>query len=216
MKDRHLFLFGGGPPMTDQLARNFSQMVGEGPVVILYLKRENVGIEQYSSIFTDSIVKHEPNQEFIFLQLKQRYSEEEIECLYKASAVIIGGGDSVKYQQYVVQSEIGEVLKRVYAQGVPLAGHSAGALIVPDTCVISAEDNEERVILFKEGLGLLSNLVLSVHYLEWQEEEHLKQSLEVLNAPEGYGIAEQSGVYMRNEQLETAEGYVHVQRRSYS
>ncbi|MCP3030990.1 Type 1 glutamine amidotransferase-like domain-containing protein [Halobacillus sp. A1] len=216
MKDRHLFLFGGGPPMTDQLAHKFSLLVEEGPIVILYLKRNNMGIEEYSSIYTEPIVKHVPKQEFILLQLKQRYSEGEIECLYKASAVIIGGGNSVKYQQYVVQTEVGEVLKRLYAQGTPLAGHSAGALIVPDTCVISAADNEERVVLFKEGLGLLSNLVLSVHYLEWQEEEHLKQSLEMLDAPEGYGIAEQSGVYIRNEQLETAEGYVHVQRSSYS
>ncbi|WP_101842235.1 Type 1 glutamine amidotransferase-like domain-containing protein [Halobacillus sp. Marseille-P3879] len=155
MKNRHLFLIGSGPPMPEKLAESFASLLEKGPVVLLYKPRKDMSIQEYSSVFTDPITSHSPDIPFHFIRIKESYEADEVKKLKSAGGLMIGGGDTVKYQQYIAESELAPIIRTLYTAGIPIAGFSAGALIVPDMCVISAKDNEQERTLYKKGLGLV-------------------------------------------------------------
>ena len=88
-----------------------------------------------------------------------------------------------------------------YENGVPIAGNSAGALILPETCLISPLDNEQSVMLFKQGVGLLSNVLISVHYTEWSDQSNLLEGMRTKKVKRGIGIDEQACAVFINGQL---------------
>ncbi|GGF20590.1 hypothetical protein GCM10010954_19190 [Halobacillus andaensis] len=214
MRNTHLFLIGSGPPMPNLLAKSFAHLKEEGPVVLLYSPREGVEIEKYASAYTEPILSYSPHAAFSYISIKEHYSKDELDTLKSAGAVMIGGGDTVKYQRNIVDTDLAPVIRGLHKQGVPIAGYSAGALIAPETCAISAKDNAEGIILYKEGLGLIENIALSAHYLRWQDQSHLRQIVRNLKVGVGYGVDDQSGIYITEKGLKAIEGYVYMERLS--
>lgn len=204
--ERHLFLFGSSPPFNEQLANIFYSRLTSCKVAVLYIERE--GSDEYIPKYVESFseeIKLWP------LALKDEYTIEEIAELRQCGGVIIGGGDTLRYRQFVVETEIARVIHSLFHQGVPVAGFSAGALISMNPCVVSPRDNVEEKQLFEKGLGLLPDAVLSAHFLEWEEHQALRRAVEKTGVTIGYGIAEQSGAYFRNDRLTSVEGYVHLE-----
>ncbi|KHE67752.1 Type 1 glutamine amidotransferase-like domain-containing protein [Halobacillus sp. BBL2006] len=205
MHSTHLFLFGSGPPFNKRLGTEFSQLVGRGEVAVLYLERE--GSEGYLPKYWEEI----DTEEVYCLALKDRYEPFELDRIEACKGVIIGGGDTETYRDYIVDTELGDILFNLFTDGKPIAGFSAGALISPQICVISPKDNKKGIPLFKNGLGLTDELIVAAHYLEWEEEQHLKEAIQKMDVPIGLGIAEQSGVYLKNNKLTSSEGYIHIE-----
>ncbi|MFG6147159.1 Type 1 glutamine amidotransferase-like domain-containing protein [Halobacillus sp. B23F22_1] len=214
MRNTHLFLLGSGPPMPTLLAKSFAHFKEEGPIVLLFSPREGVAIKKYASAYTEPILYYSPYASFSYISIKEHYSEDELNTLKSAGAVMIGGGDTVKYQRNIVDTDLAPIIRDLHRQGVPIAGYSAGALIAPKACAISAKDNAEGVILIKEGLGLIENIVLSAHYLRWQDQSHLRQIVRKLKVEVGYGVDDQSGIYFTEKGLTAIEGYVYMERMS--
>ena len=48
-------------------------------------------------------------------------------------------------------------------------------MILPEICLISPFDNDQGIMMFKQGVGLLSNVLISVHYTEWDDQSNLLQ-----------------------------------------
>lgn len=203
--DRHLFLFGSGPPFTSELAEQFSLLAGgeNGTVAVFYEKRKNE--ENDLSGYTDLLKRHGLNK-FLFFPLENSPDQRTIEELKTSTGIIIGGGNTEKYQKALVESEFKEVIQGQYQAGRPVAGFSAGALISPEHCVISPKDNPSGSQLYKEGLGLLQGKVVSVHFDTWEEEFSLKIAMKKTNTKHGYGIDEAAGIYFLNETLEKKDG----------
>lgn len=143
---------------------------------------------------------------FFSLPLSFNLSQHQLEQLKKSSGVIISGGDTEKYHQYIVNRKIGDCITEMYAKGIPVAGFSAGTLICPSHCIIPPIDNAKRKYLFLSGLGLIDNCVISVHYEKWNEELNLKKSLNQTNVTIGYGINDNSGIQFTNEEFVGYEG----------
>jgi cyanophycinase len=205
MHSTHLFLFGSGPPFTNQLSTEFSRLVGSGEVAVLYLERE--GSESYLPKYWEKI----DTVEVYCLPLKDSYEPHELDRFEACKGVIIGGGNTEKYRDYIVDTELGDLLLNLFTGGKPIAGFSAGALISPKICAISPKDNKKGVPLFEKGLGLTDELIVAAHYLEWEEEQYLKEAISKTDAPIGLGIAERSGVYLKNNKLTSSEGYIRVE-----
>ncbi|TWT14563.1 Type 1 glutamine amidotransferase-like domain-containing protein [Planomicrobium sp. CPCC 101079] len=205
MGKRHLFLQGGSPPFEAQLAEQFSRLSlkEKGKVAILLVERE--GWEKYLPQYTD-ILRENGVADFFCLLLKSQTSSKDIEELRFCTGIIIGGGDTERYREYIVDTAIGPLIKERYEQGIPVAGFSAGALISPEVCVIPPIDNAKNEHLFLEGLGLLRDRVVSVHYTFWEEEDNLKKAIAKTGASGGYGIDDETGLYFENEQLASIEG----------
>lgn len=204
--DKHLFLNGGGPPFTPGLARKFKDKVGEGggPVVVLFVEREE-SWKDYMPVYMQPLADAGIT-EFCYLPLPATPVDIVVQRIGACSGIIIGGGDTDLYADYIVDTAIGGAIKQRYESGVPVAGFSAGALISPELCIISAKDNESRLFDHRKGLNLIPELLLSVHFTQWDDEDHLRTAVRTFGDLPNYGIDEETGIYLLNGALEMAEG----------
>ncbi|MFD1848463.1 Type 1 glutamine amidotransferase-like domain-containing protein [Oceanobacillus bengalensis] len=205
MTGKHLFLFGGSPPFTEKLGRKFSKLTRKqkGKVAILFLERE--GWLAYMPKYTKELEKH-GLKDFIYVALTPNPSKDMLEQLSTCTGIIIGGGDTERYRDFIVNTIVGARIQEMYEQGVPVAGFSAGALISPVHCVIPPVDNTRGEHLFLHGLGLVLDCVISVHFSKWGEEENLRKAVLKTNVSIGYGIDDDAGVYFENGKLTETEG----------
>jgi cyanophycinase len=153
-------------------------------------------------------LKQQGLDNFVFLPLSLSPSATFLEELRTCSGIVIGGGDTERYQKYIMGSSIGHHIKTVYNEGIPVAGFSAGALVNMKNCVVESMNHQ----LFLEGLDLLSECLIQVHF---SDEERLKSALIKTNTPIGYGISENSGIYFENEKLSLTEGTIHPIELNY-
>ncbi|WP_249315650.1 Type 1 glutamine amidotransferase-like domain-containing protein [Bacillus sp. FJAT-49711] len=173
------------------------------PVSILFVERE--GWEEYMPVYTGELEKLGIHN-FHYLPLRTTPIEQAVKCITNSSGIVIGGGDTNLYADYIVDTEISKVLKNRYEQGAPVAGFSAGALISPELCVISPNDNVQNEFQHRRGLGLLSNVLIAVHYSEWNDEDHLRNAASHFSNHVNYGIDERTGMYFLNGHLESTDG----------
>ena len=206
MRDQQLFLFGSGPPFTSELCKTFvSCLNGTGPIALLYVPRPGSSWADYAPIYTDALTANGAT-DFFHFPLSARPTPEQLEQLAGSSGIVISGGETECYQQFIVDTPIGTLIQERYQQGVPVAGFSAGALLTPDECRIPAIDQRDGKSLVLKGLGLLPDAVVSVHYDTWQEETNLHEAFIKTESTFGYGLPEQSGVYLKNGRLMQQEG----------
>lgn len=203
--DRHLFLFGGGPPFTASQAKLFAKISSQSndPVSILFVERE--GWEEYMPVYTRELEKLGIHN-FLYLPLPTTPVEQVVKCIANSSGIIIGGGDTNLYADYIVETDISKMIKERYESGIPVAGFSAGALISLEQCIISPKDNEQNEFQHRNGLGLLLNVLIAVHFSEWNDEDHLKNAANHFSDYVYYGIDERTGMYFLNGHLESTEG----------
>lgn len=203
--DKHLFLFGGGPPFTPKIAKLFAKQASKtnAPVSILCLERD--GWEQYMPRYKQALINAGLN-EFNYVPLPSTPVSKAIQSIKNSSGIIIGGGDTNLYADYIVETAISSAIKESYEAGVPVAGFSAGALISPERCIISPKDNTEEVFQHRKGLGLISEVSIAVHFTQWNEESHLRNIVNRFHPPFNYGIDEETGIYFLNGHLEAIEG----------
>ncbi|MUK90540.1 peptidase S51 dipeptidase E [Ornithinibacillus sp. L9] len=203
---KHLFLFGGVPPFTCRMAKEFAKLVerSKNPsVTILTVERE--GWEDYIPNYTQ-LLKKEGIHRFHLCPLPSTPIVEVMDHVRSSSGIIIGGGNTNRYADYIVDTPIAKVIVERHEQGIPVAGFSAGALISPNQCVISAKDNDSKVYQEREGLGLLSNVLIAVHFSQWHEEQHLRDAVQQHRRFRNYGIDEHTCAYFVNEELRGVEG----------
>lgn len=209
MKNRHLFLFGGGPPFGNDLGKKFAELAlkENGKAAILFIERD--GWKEYMPVYTN-VLQQNGISGFVYLPLCAAPSLSLLEQLESCSGIIIGGGDTERYREYIVETTLGQSIIKMYHEGIPVAGFSAGALISPGNCIIPPIDNACNEHLFLKGLGLIQNCMISVHYSKWNEEENLKAALKRTNIPLGFGIDDGAGLYFNNETLTLTEGQIYT------
>jgi cyanophycinase len=203
--DRHLFLFGGGPPFTNRLAKQFSELVSTrgGKVALFILERANW--QEYMPKYTNALME-QGISEFQYIPLPTVSAEEASRIIQNSSGIIIGGGNTELYAEFIIKTPISTVLKEQFSAGVPIAGFSAGALICMDKCIISAKDNTDQVFKYQGGLGLLEDTVIAVHFSEWMEESHLRKAVMMFQPSLNFGMDEGTGLYFYNNKLLRKEG----------
>ncbi|UKS56395.1 Type 1 glutamine amidotransferase-like domain-containing protein [Exiguobacterium acetylicum] len=201
----HLFLFGGGPPFTPHLRTRFAALTNGGPIAILYVPRTGKDWLGYASIYTEPL-QEDGVSSFVHLPLSDAPTKEQLAQLKQCQGIIISGGETELYQRYLVDTELDDIIQSHFANGVPIAGFSAGALVSPEQCVIPKIDQRDGQRLRLPGLALLKDAVVCVHYETWGEAAHLVQSFTEENTSWAYGLADASGIYLQNQQLIETEG----------
>lgn len=204
MNETHLFMFGGGPPFNEKLGKGFAELAGnmDARIAILFLERP--GWQEYMPSYTKDLERNGV-RDFYYLALSDTPTQDQLEQLEKCTGIIIGGGVTELYRAYIVNTSVGNIIRKRFNEGVPVAGFSAGALVSGEHCVISPENTTQQKQLYLQGLGLIKDCVISVHFSEWNEEKNLNEAISKLNVP-GYGIDENSGVYFKNGRFIAHEG----------
>ncbi|AQQ53301.1 Type 1 glutamine amidotransferase-like domain-containing protein [Planococcus lenghuensis] len=205
MKPTQLFLFGGSPPFTDRLGKKFSEaaLALGGKVGIIFIERD--GWESYMERYTNVLERYGIST-FSFFPLRTEATAELLADVDQCGGLVIGGGETERYQDVIVDTPIGRLIQDKYRNGTPVAGFSAGALISPAHCVIPPVDTPKNEQLFLNGLGLLQDCVISVHYAKWQEKANLHRAMVKTASVAGIGIDDGAGVRFRNGQIAETEG----------
>lgn len=174
--NKHLFLFGGGPPFTPNMAKKFAAIAlkTNKPIAILFVERD--GWEEYMSNYTGEL-RGLGLIDFHILPLPSTSPEDVIKCVNSSSGVIINGGDTSLYANYIVDTPISTAIKERFELGIPVVGFSAGALISPEVCIISPKDNDQNEFQQRMGLGLISDVLIAVHFSQWNDEDHLREAV---------------------------------------
>ncbi|SFA88268.1 MULTISPECIES: Type 1 glutamine amidotransferase-like domain-containing protein [unclassified Bacillus (in: firmicutes)] len=207
MNERYIYLFGGNPSLKEA-NREFVEKAGgsEARIALLIMNTakwekflpvyttvwEELGISRYDIIIPDgnSILDNKKTEEI----------------LKNATGIYIGGGDTYLYHNHYVNSPVKEMIMKQYNEGVPVAGCSAGALIILEKSFISPEESKNKTIDYIDGIGLLKELCIGVHYTEENQKPHLIKALQQYGFSTGYGIDEEACAVFKNEKFEKTIG----------
>lgn len=205
---KRLFLLGGSDTIFDIVAEEFVPAAGGiGAKIVLLLSGENWwrdvvphftypwrkrGVTWYHAIAPD--------------ENGDLNMDELITKLHEASGIFIGGGHTPTYQRLYATDPIRRIIRERYEEGVALAGLSAGALLAPDICAIPPEDTGDASVRIAEGLGLIKDIIVGVHFSEWNTLPHVLDSLVKTETTYALGIDETACAILEDGRLKKTLG----------
>lgn len=110
--------------------------------------------------------------------------------LREATGIFIGGGNTPTYHRLYATEPVRSLIRERHQEGVPVAGVSAGAALMPEICVLPRDETSDGVLRTEEGLGLVGSLAVEFHFSELNRLSHLLEAMAQLQADVGWGIDE--------------------------
>ena len=178
--DEQIFLMGGNPPIKNYTIVN--KIVSSRKIeriVIFTVYRENW--EPYMKKYTEVFRSQCPNLNTDYLLLDTEQIN--FDSYLDADLIIIGGGNTEKYLATYVNQEFKNYIDRMLNKGVKVMGFSAGALLLGEKVYVSPNDNSDHQIKIKNGLGLFSQFLISVHYDSWNDKANKASAEELVDVP---------------------------------
>ena len=140
-------------------------------------------------------------------------SEESLMKLEEADTVFFSGGDQSKISDCLLGSVFLERLKEKVSKGTPVAGTSAGAVVMAENMIAGGKE-EPRI---GNGLAMLPSIIVDSHFDERKRINRLEKAIKNFNNNIGLGISEDTAVIFKNgEILLLGEGKVTVVTNSSS
>ena len=171
---------GGNPPIKNHTIVN--KIVSSSTIeriVIFTVFRENW--EPYMKKYTEVFQNHFPNLNTACLLLDTEQID--FDSYVDADVIIIGGGNTEKYLATYVNQQFKNYIDRMLNKGAKVIGFSAGALLLGEKVYVSPNDNSDHQIKIKNGLGLFSQFLISVHYDSWNDKANKDRAEELVNVP---------------------------------
>ena len=145
------------------------------------------------------------NVDWLIFTREQASYPEIVRRLDSATGIFFSGGDQARLTRVIVGTPVHEKLKRLYSDGVIMAGTSAGAAIMSKVMITGDElINKDTVNIFHsimkgnvqtiEGIGFLDKVVIDQHFVKRKRLNRLVSV--VLENPglPGIGIDESTAV----------------------
>ena len=171
---------GGNPPIKNHTIVN--KIVSSSTIeriVIFTVFRENW--EPYMKKYTEVFQNHFPNLNTACLLLDTEQID--FDSYVDADVIIIGGGNTEKYLATYVNQEFKNYIVHMLNKGAKVIGFSAGALLLGEKVYVSPNDNLDHQIKIKNGLGIFSQFLISVHYDSWNDKANKDRAEELVNVP---------------------------------
>ncbi|GGE62898.1 Type 1 glutamine amidotransferase-like domain-containing protein [Priestia taiwanensis] len=199
MENRYVYLLGGNPTLSDAV-ESFVHLSGgkEARLVLLTVKKGawEKHVPRYTNQWEQLGVS---SIHIIAVNNRTELSGEELECIKNATGIYIGGGHTETYHNVYAYDPVKTLLAEKYESGTPIAGCSAGALILPKTVVISPNDTDDQQMKVTEGIGFISSSLVAVHYSQWQEHEHIIRGMSEVGCREALCLDEEAALLLCNE-----------------
>lgn len=171
---------GGNPPITkysivDKIV--LSSKIER--IVIFTVFRDNWQpyMKKYTEVFQSQIPNL--NTDYLLLDTEQI----DFDSYLDADLIIIGGGNTEKYIATYVNQEFKNYIDHMLNKGAKVIGFSAGALLLGEKVYVSPNDNSDHQIKIKNGLGLFSQFLISVHYDSWNDKANKDRAEELVSVP---------------------------------
>ncbi|WP_407271994.1 Type 1 glutamine amidotransferase-like domain-containing protein [Radiobacillus sp. PE A8.2] len=201
MENNHLFLLGGNPSQPEAM-QAFVKQAGGNKAKIALLLVYRPGWEAYLPRYTKLWIENgvDPDNISVIIPEPDGYlsMEKAVKTLRNATGIFIGGGHTKTYHFYYTNEILKSMITSQYTNGVPIAGCSAGALILPTQVLLSPSDTDNGKAWLGEGIGLVDNVLISVHYSKWNDAANLELGLLSHDVPIGYGIDDDATLVVKD------------------
>ena len=171
---------GGNPPITkysivDKIV--LSSKIERIVIFTVYRENWEPYMKKYTEVFRSYFSNL--NTDYLLLDTEQINFDSYLD----ADLVIIGGGNTEKYLATYVNQEFKNYIDRMLNKGAKVIGFSAGALLLGEKVYVSPNDNSDHQIKVKNGLGLFSQFLISVHHDSWNDKANKDRAEELVNVP---------------------------------
>ena len=178
--EAQIFLMGGNPPIKNHKIVN--KIVSSRKIeriVIFTVFRDNW--QPYMKRYTEVFRSHfsNLNTDYLLLDTEQINFDSYLD----ADLIIIGGGNTEKYLATYVNQQFKNYINRMLNKGAKVIGFSAGALLLGEKVYVSPNDNSDHQIKIKNGLGVFSQFLISVHYDSWNDKANKDRAEELVHVP---------------------------------
>ncbi|MDG7109132.1 Type 1 glutamine amidotransferase-like domain-containing protein [Streptococcus pneumoniae] len=179
MKEQ-IFLMGGNPPIKKySIVDKIVLSTKIKRIIIFTVFRENW--EPYMKKYTEVFQSQFPNLNIDYLLLDTEQID--LDSYLDADIIIIGGGNTEKYIATYINQEFKSYIDHMLNKEAKIIGFYAGALLLGEKVYVSPNDNSDHQIKIKNGLGLFSQFLISVHYDSWNDKANKDRAEELDNVP---------------------------------
>ena len=178
--DEQIFLMGGNPPIKNYTIVNkivSSRKIERIVIFTVYRETWEPYMKKYTEVFRSHFSNL--NTDYLLLDTEQI----DFDSYLDADLIIIGGGNTEKYLATYVNQQFKNYIDRMLNKGAKVIGFSAGALLLGEKVYVSPNDNSDHQIKIKNGLGLFSQFLISVHYDSWNDKANKDRAEELVNVP---------------------------------
>ena len=171
---------GGNPPITKySIVDKIVSSRKIERIVIFTVFRDNW--QPYMKKYTEVFQSQFPNLNTDYLLLDTEQID--FDSYLDADLIIIGGGNTEKYIATYVNQEFKNYIDHMLNKGAKVIGFSAGVLLLGEKVYVSPNDNSDHQINIKNGLGLFSQFLISVHYDSWNDKANKASAEEFVDVP---------------------------------
>ncbi|WP_125827230.1 Type 1 glutamine amidotransferase-like domain-containing protein [Streptococcus mitis] len=179
MKEQ-IFLMGGNPPITKYSIVDKTVLSSKIERIVIFTVFQD-NWQPYMKKYTEVFQSQFPNLNINYLLLDTEQID--FDSYLDADLIIIGGGNTEKYIATYVNQEFKNYIDHMLNKGAKVIGFSAGALLLGEKVYVSPNDNSDHQIKIKNGLGLFSQFLISVHYDSWNDKANKDRAEELVNVP---------------------------------
>jgi len=208
MAPRRLLFLLGGSAAFDVVAEEFVPAAGGCDATIALLMQGGVGWEKYVPEYTQPWIRRGVSRCYPIAPDENGTLDLDAASakLREATGIFIGGGHTPTYHRLYATEPMRGIIRESYGKGVPIAGVSAGALIAPEVCVLPPDETDDGSLQIVAGLGLVSDLVVGVHFTEWNAMPSVLEEMARTRTRAGWGIDEPAGAVFEDGQFKGTLG----------
>ncbi|HPR65080.1 MAG TPA: cyanophycinase [Thermoanaerobaculia bacterium] len=131
-----------------------------------------------------------------------------LEVIQQADAVFFTGGDQVKLVEILEGSNLLALIKTRHAEGMVVAGTSAGAAAASDTMIFDGDDegHSKGTIRHRAGFSFLKGITVDSHFLVRCRISRLMQVIASGLTMRGIGLAEDTAIDLESNGTFTVLG----------
>jgi cyanophycinase len=132
-------------------------------------------------------------------------SSTSLEAVQNSTGVFFTGGDQARITSIIKDTELDALIHKRYAEGVVVAGTSAGAAMMPDVMIVEGDSTTNaraEVVEMGPGMGFFPGIVIDQHFSQRGRLGRLMAALAQQPAVLGFGIDEDTAIIVNKNVIE--------------
>lgn len=128
-----------------------------------------------------------------------------VEAIEQATGVFFTGGNQARITELMKDTKLDAMLHKRFAEGLIIAGTSAGAAMMPDQMILEGEGETNPrpdVVTMDHGMGFLPGVVIDQHFAQRGRLGRLLSALAQQPAVLGFGIDENTAIVVNGHEVE--------------
>ena len=193
-----IFLLGGNIEVFDLIADDFLAAAGGSEAAIALLLIGGEGWERHLPSYTAPWRRRGVTDLQVIIPGVDGLLDAEAASarIREATGIVVGGGNTARYQWLYATEPIRTVIRERHQLGVPYAGLSAGAALAAEACAVRPRSPGDPPVRLLPGLGLIGGLIIGVHFDREGQLALLLKAMAETETGSGLGIDESACVVL--------------------